>query len=278
MGDAKIIEHPCLFIIGTQKGGTTSMYRYLSNDSRFSLGAQKEMGFLSIDALWNKGGGWYLKQFSKKGLLKKKVLMDATPEYLYSEKAPQRCKQLFPGAKIVVLVRNPVDRAVSAYKMFQWFNEMNQDYVWKLFDKYGPEVASAYKGLYTDGVLKSFDDCVKDELERIANKGFEFDVEPSFVSRGMYTPQLKNWLLHIDAENVLIMHNDELRNDTVQSLCKVYDHLDLSVPEFGGIDLKEQHNKGKMEVSPKIETLDLLNQFYEQHNKEFEATWGIRLN
>ncbi len=111
------------FIVGTQKGGTSALYYYLEKSPEVSGGYKKEIGFFSQEHTSKLGKDWYERQFAtfKK---KPKILLDATPEYLYYPSVPERIYKYNPDAKIIILLRNPVMRAYSHYNMFKQLHNL----------------------------------------------------------------------------------------------------------------------------------------------------------
>lgn len=99
-------------IIGTMKGGTTSVYNYLKNNPAIDLCIQKEVNFFNNDINWPLGIVWYAKYFANDGRIKG----DVNPNYaMYPlcQEVPARIHQVAPSAKIIYLVRDPVDRIIS---------------------------------------------------------------------------------------------------------------------------------------------------------------------
>ena len=88
------------FIVGTQKGGTSALYYYLEKSPEVSGGYKKEIGFFSQEHTSKLGKDWYERQFAtfKK---KPKILLDATPEYLYYPSVPERIYKYNPDPKIL---------------------------------------------------------------------------------------------------------------------------------------------------------------------------------
>lgn len=103
---------PSVFIIGARKGGTTSLYHYLSAHPSFKPARSKEIHFLS--SRFSKGTNWYARHFpvSEDCQASGFVTGEASVSYLSSCEAPQRlsafCDALGIKPKIVVLLRNPV--------------------------------------------------------------------------------------------------------------------------------------------------------------------------
>jgi hypothetical protein len=112
---------PDFLIIGTQRGGTTSLYHYLQTHSSFMAPTTKELHFL--DRNYHKGPLWYRahfptvweKAYAQQMQRRAVVTGEASPYYLFHPHVYQRLAQIIPHAKLIVLLRNPVDRAYSHY-------------------------------------------------------------------------------------------------------------------------------------------------------------------
>src|SRR5437764_5111475 len=112
---------PDFLIIGTQRGGTTSLYHYLKTHPCVQLANTKDTHF--FDKKFNKGLSWYRghfptrlgKYYTQRVRQQPFVTGEASPSYLFHPHAPGRVAQLLPSARLIVLLRNPVDRAYSQY-------------------------------------------------------------------------------------------------------------------------------------------------------------------
>lgn len=104
------------FVVGAQKCGTTSLHMYLSQHPKLFLPAQKETEFFYRDDYFRRGGEWYLQTYfssAKEG----QTLGEVCPQYMFSEDVPERIHRVFPCARIVFMLRDPITRAYSHYRM-----------------------------------------------------------------------------------------------------------------------------------------------------------------
>lgn len=115
---------PAFIIAGTQKSGTTALAALLSEHPRVQLSRRKEVHYFDKVDNYNKGTDWYLAAFpganSTTDVTIDKVdsiLGDATPFYVASRKACKRISDTIPGAKVIILLREPVARAYSEFQM-----------------------------------------------------------------------------------------------------------------------------------------------------------------
>ena len=107
---------PDLLIVGAQKAGTTSLFNYLDARRDF-LGAQrKEVRFFNQVERFARGTPWYERHFDGR---RSGLHFEATPEYLYHPDAAARIQAHYPNVRIVIILREPVARAYSAWNMYR---------------------------------------------------------------------------------------------------------------------------------------------------------------
>ncbi|HEX3276144.1 MAG TPA: sulfotransferase domain-containing protein [Gemmatimonadales bacterium] len=199
---------PSVLVIGAQRSGTTSLFNYLAQhpDVRVPLG--KEIHY--FDLHYDRGLAWYRGRFPYSRQLQRGALtLDASPYYLLHPLAPERAAQLLPQVKLIALLRNPVERAVSHYQH---------------------EVRGGREPL-------SLPDALEAEAERTAGEEERLAREPGYYSfphhrytyqrRGIYLDQLQRWLRHYDRSRLLIMQSERLFRDPVGATAVVHDFLGL---------------------------------------------------
>lgn len=186
---------PQLLIIGAQKAGTTSLYRYLLEHPSIVAGKRKEVRY--FNARYELGLGWYRSAFplgrggTADADASGRITLDASTGYLPHPRAPKRVARDLPGAILVVLLRDPVDRAWSHYRH---------------------SVREGHEAL-------SFRDAVAAEESRLEPyyealragrpPGREYSYF-SYVSRGRYADQLERWFAAIDRSRFLIETSEAL--------------------------------------------------------------------
>lgn len=226
--DFKEIVKPNFLIVGAAKTGTTSLARYLSTHPDIYLSSIKEPRFLianTIKETNKKDPSYeYLMSntiFSLKKYLnlftdrKEKVLGEASVHYLYHYKeATQNIKKyLGINTKIIILLRNPVDRALSNWK-------------------------------YQDKDFLDFRDALKNEDDRI-KKGFN-----SFwfyTQLGFYYKQVKYYLNNFN--NVKVVLFEDFVEDTDLVMRELYNFLDVN-PNYRNESYK-RHNESTLAIIPK---------------------------
>jgi hypothetical protein len=103
-------------IIGVQKGGTTSLHVYLQDHPRIYLPPDKEAEFFTPDSRYQMGWPRFVEQFMLNAP-PDKLWGKVTPQYMLDPRVPQRMRELMPDIKLIAVLRHPIQRAVSQYKM-----------------------------------------------------------------------------------------------------------------------------------------------------------------
>ncbi len=103
------VQLPAFICLGTQKGGTTSLQRLLADHPGVFLPPVKEVQFFSLH--YSQGEAWYGRHYA--AAAPHQCCGDITPYYLFHPAVPQRLRALLPSARLVVLLRDPVERALS---------------------------------------------------------------------------------------------------------------------------------------------------------------------
>ncbi len=196
---------PGFLILGAQKAGTTALYAYLRRHPHITGPSWKEVSF--FDRHWTRGESWYRGNFPNVLRARGDLVGEASPSYLFHPLAPQRVVELVPDAKLIALVRNPVDRALSHYQH---------------------EVALGREPL-------SFEDALAAEDERTAGQEERLVAEPGYFShawwnhtyqaRGRYAEQLGRWLEMFPREQLLVLPSEELLGEPEQAHSRVLDFL-----------------------------------------------------
>jgi len=110
----KDLTLPDLIVIGAQKCGTSALHYYLNQHHEINMSRPKELNFFTGTANWERGVDWYASHF----LAKFKINGESCPQYSYFPKwsnVAKRMHSIIPEAKIIYLVRDPIERIISAY-------------------------------------------------------------------------------------------------------------------------------------------------------------------
>jgi hypothetical protein len=268
-------HRPEFVIVGAQKGGTTSLFSYLDERDSFLGAKPKEIHYFDREDNFSKGSKWYESHFIKlpgeKGLF-----FEATPEYLSREKVPARLKAYSSELKIIILLREPISRAYSAWNMYrQWSEEGIVP--WAIAnDQHGRNESPIYRTFFKNG-CPSFSDYIKLEMDLIERGDGE--EEPSLLRRGVYKPQIERYVEFFGWDNILILGFSELKNDSEGVIQKCCEFLGLSYQTPAAKGETEIKNKRSYPSKMSGEDLEVLKEFYEQPNKElfdyvgFQPDW-----
>jgi hypothetical protein len=184
---------PHFLIIGAQRAGTSSLYAYLSEHPDIHPAFVKEVHFFDLE--FGRGLPWYRSMFPLESRLRARgaITGEASPYYLFHPLAAERAAAVVPHAKLVVLLRDPVERAWSHYRH---------------------EVKGGRETL-------SFEDALAAEPERLARAEplvrsgapeqlYRGHRTHSYVARGRYTEQLEVWLQYFPREQFLALRSEDL--------------------------------------------------------------------
>ena len=202
---------PNFLLIGAAKSGTTAIYAYIKQHPEIFMSTPKELRFFSYPGSYPEGLDEkyihkgvttldeYIAHFD--GVKGEKAIGEASPMYIYTPGTAERIKETIPGVKLLAILRNPVDRAYSAYMhaIREW-NEPSETFKaalekeperiaagWGLLWHYTKagyyfEQLDRYYKIFNPNQIKVvlYDDLVKD-TEGLIKDIFEFlGVDPTF--------------------------------------------------------------------------------------------------
>jgi len=265
---------PSFFIVGAQKSGATSLHSYLSDRKGFRGSVPKEVHYFDRDENHCKGNKWYEKHFSMGKRAGGSCLsFEATPTYLHRSKVPRRIYEYNPESKIIIILREPVSRAFSAWNMYkQWANEKivpNR----MLNDVKSGRTNNIYD-VFFKGRCPSFGEYIDIEMELI-NEGGK-DEEPSLLRRGLYKEQIERYVEIFGWHNVLVLGFNELKTDAEAVIRKCHDFLGVPYQEVPSVGEKEIKNKRAYPSKISSNELEILQKFYEQPNSDLFEYLGYR--
>lgn len=265
---------PDFLIIGAQRSGTSSLYEYLAQHPCLIPSAYKEVKYFAN--YYGRGLLWYRSHFPS---LPRKLLhgwlsnsrpmtYEAGPNYLFHPFAASRAAEVVPHAKLIVLLRNPVDRAYSHYRH---------------------TVRRGFEKL-------TFEDAIAREKERLAPELEKLRQDPlyegldylrfSYVSRGLYVDQLREWMSHFPRSQFLIEQSETFFEDPNEGYRRMLEFLQLPPAELrdsrnyshargGGTKegvLRPRHD------GMKPHTRQFLRELFAPHNERLYEFLGRRLS
>lgn len=241
-------------IIGAQKCGTTSLYNYLIQHPQIVPAITKEVHFFDLN--FDKGIDWYQAHFHPFDRQNNLTRGEASPYYIFHPLVAERIHQILPKVKIIVLLRNPVERAISHY-----YHEVRLG-----VEKMGIEEALASEPTRLLG-----------ETEKIIADGnyYSFNHQHyTYLSRGIYIDQLKTWMNIFPQEQIHIIKSEDLYNQPHLILQQVFNFLNLppyQLPDYG------KYNAGKYPpIDPAM--YQHLTNYFQPYNQSLEKYLGKTFN
>lgn len=253
---------PDFIIIGAQKSGTSSVHYYLSQHPGLQASKPKEIHY--FDKWINHGYSrkWYEYYFKSFG--NNKLYFEASPNYIYHHSAAQSLSMMYPGIKMILILREPVERAFSAWNMYKHMFDKGYD-MNRLKGKYPGEPNPVHQHLMKDRTrFPTFSETLDIELE-LMEKGES--IEPSILRRGLYIDQLKNYYQYFEKEQILVLGFRDLLMNTKSFLDKIFEFLGVESMPYKKIKLKAL-NQRDYTCQLKPQEQSFLEEFYRQPNKE----------
>ena len=242
---------PDFLVIGAKRCGTTSLYQHLSEHPCISRSPRDNIGFFNEN--YHLGINWYKSLFptvfyKKKMESKNKqcLFFDVTSTYMEEELTAKNVYEVNPNQKIIVILRNPVDRAYSHYHV----------------------------NVKEKSEKRSFEDAIFEEMNRIKseriiqNKNKNLRVfTPNnihYLKKGFYALQLKSWFKIFPREQILVLSTEEFQEDQNLIYKKIFDFLNIPNMKIKSTEKMEKGNY----IPMKHDTRNLLLDYFRQCNHE----------
>ncbi|MEA5550654.1 tetratricopeptide repeat protein [Anabaena cylindrica UHCC 0172] len=243
---------PNFIIIGVTKGGTTSLYSYLTKHPQILPAVHKEIDFwANHQGSFDRGLDWYCSHFPKISPEQTCITGEATPSYLYYPRAAKQLAQVFPQTKLILLLRNPIDRAVSHYYMY---------------------VAERKEHRSLKMALLSELNFLKTKPERDwANPQMPIT---NYLRGGMYLKFIQQWLKWFPREQFLILKSEDFFNDPNTTVNQTFEFLGVKPYELPSYPIENQRYYQPVSESIRQD----LSVFFDPYNQELEQFLGQKLN
>jgi hypothetical protein len=259
------VQLPQALIIGGQKCGTTALAKYLGQHPRLQCAREKELDFFGSDGRYSLGFGWYAAQWPE--TTRRVIRFEASPQYLAYEKAVSRIRTSVPKVRLIALVRDPVERAYSAWQMYR--RQLAADpqfYRHLIASRYSPEEGAAFVRRSAEE-LDDFSLAVRREVQCIEQGR---SMECSVVELGLYGFQLQRYLRLFPAEQLLVVGAIALLKRRVETLSRVTRHLGLAEYDWTNADLSEAFVGGWTGPIP-TQMRQFLEDYYRESNRLLEG-------
>ena len=213
---------PNLILLGAQRAGTTSLYAHMGMHPGICLSRTKEVHY--FDNYQDQGLDWYRSNFPTKSWVERRsrnlgydiAIGEGSPYYLFHPTVPERVHEVLPDTRLVVLLRDPIERALSHFRHERRNgSETVSDFetAWELETE---RLSGAEERL-------SSGDTVYDE----AHNRF------SYTARGDYAPQLERWLAKFDHSQLHIIRSEDLFEKPREVMSDFFDFLELPQVDLG---------------------------------------------
>lgn len=208
--NATALVLPNLFIVGAAKCGTTSLHNYLALHPEVSMAEPKEPQLFS-SARWKERLPAYADMLDAAAPVRGESSTTYT-RWPLIQHVPERVAARCPGAKLIYVVRDPIERIVSDY-------------------------AQQYAQLR--------------ELRTLRGALWDLDQPGNFyVTQSRYATQLERWLEHFPRERVLVLAQEDLREDRVRTVREALEFLEVDPSVPAGVEAEFNTNAEKERLTP----------------------------
>ncbi len=249
---------PDFIIIGAARCGTTSFYTWLSKHPDIVSAFKKEIYF--FDRTYRRGLIWYRSFFPTHSQMRsanqdaqtKLITGEATPDYIFHPHAPKRIFEHIPQAKLIVVLRNPVDRAYSNFVLHR---------------------RRAIETLSFEQAIACEEQRLAGELERMLDDEHYYSFNRqnySYLARGVYAEQLERWYKYFSQDQILILSSEDLNRNLATNNSELMEFLGL--PDWEAAARYKQHSIPHSDMSQK--TRDQLVEYFRPHNNRLYELLG----
>ena len=290
---------PTFLLIGSQKSGTTALYEYLSLHPNIAAPKQKEINFFVCSLLYARGLDFYHSCFPLDDPASScRITFDASVNYLVSAEAAERIHAYDAKMKLIVLLRDPVLRAFSAWQMYRRFFQDNRDWYFQWMERCDAPIDR-------DSYIRrpaSFGACFEEDvLAELEARSQGKSIEAPFLRHGFYEEQLRAYQEIFPAGQMLIEDSQRFRDDTRAVLGEIEEFLgivrhtwaeDLIKPVYvdvrrhgqeagvesrhaASVTVKAKRSKAAIYNGlPPQKSIDLLKEVYDERNQRLYALLG----
>ena len=233
-------------IIGAQKGGTSALFEILKQHPHLAAASKKEIHFFDDDEWYEKGT---IEEYDShfplphEGPFKAKAF-EATPIYIYHPLTAERLSRYNPKLKLIVSLREPSERAFSAWAMYHHHFSSGK-----------------YQYLHDP---RPFDVAIEEELKTLQEKSF-WDDKIAYVKRGIYHSQIEEYLKFFPREQMLFIESEMIKGSFSQVSFDI--QAFLGVPRYS-LQLKKSNLRQIDDGEIYNTTLEELKEFFPPYNEK----------
>lgn len=243
---------PFFLGLGVQKGGTTTLQGLLAQHPQLWLPASKELHYFTLN--YSRGVDWYRDQFV--GASPNQRCGDITPYYIFHPQAPLRIHHLLPEARLIVLLRDPVERTLS-----QVFHSQRLG-----FEPLGLEHALAAEEARLEGA-----ECV---LARKDGRHISHQ-EHSYLARSRYEEQLARYRHLFREDQLMVCRSEDLFENPEYIWDKLHQFLELDSHPLPRVVANNVGLREALSVSTETRQAirEQLHSTYRAMESEFGLSW-----
>lgn len=244
-------QKPNFLIIGTMKSGTTSLYQYLTQHPQILPAIKKEINF--FDYNFSRGIDWYLAHFPIIAKSQPALTGEASPVYFIASKAIERVASYLPDVKLIVILRDPVERTISHYY---------------------------HRAKWVFQEKRSLEESIQTEIELLSNLAdisMAFEIYPQqqgYVFISLYVYFLAKWMAVFPKEQLLVLRGEDLFEKPVETMQQVFNFL--GVPDHQLPHYQNYFPGVHRSVNPEIR--QMLSEYFQPHNRRLEEYLGVQFD
>lgn len=191
------VERLDFIVAGAQKSGTTALHYFLNKHPQIALPDRQEMHFFDDEEIFSQSVDYELLHRHFRPIDRSGITGEVTPSYLYWKPAMERIHQYNSRIKLVILLRNPVDRAFAHWNMQRAKSREPLDFL----------------------------DALKEEPTRIAQPLSIESRRFSYLDRGFYSAQLERVFKFFPRAQVRLVKFEKFRDEKQETLDSIFNFL-----------------------------------------------------
>jgi sulfotransferase family protein len=199
------------------------------------------------------------------------VTFEATPEYLYYPRVASRLHEYDPDLKLIVLLREPAARAISAWNMYRDLRLNHPDYLRSLLPECDEGARAMINAMLDSESFPDADQAMRTEADAILSGTAALD--PGYVQRGLYRQQLERYFRYFDRRQIAIVESSRLKAQPKAVLDELVRFLELRPHAWHNTELL-LHHVGEYGAPIHAETREFLREFFRPHNHRLYELLG----
>lgn len=226
------IERLDFIVAGAQKSGTTALNYYLKRHPGITLPRKKELHFFDNDELFKTAVSYQPLHGMYRPARPGSIAGENTPNYLYWPPALARIHDYNPTIKLIILLRNPIDRAFSQWNMQRVRGHEPLDFL----------------------------DAVRAEPQRLSQLPPEKLRKFAYLDRGRYGAQIERALSIFPRDQLLILKYEEFRARQRELVDEVFQFLQLQPIPFKNIEAHDIPYQRRLRPDERAFVFEILRQ------------------